>query len=272
MPNHITNILKINGDARLVSEIMQVIKNEERAIDFNKICIMPEELKNTISPTRVVSEEEYEKAILKKAEKIANGTYDDMFDSSLPITAKMSADYIERFGYDNWFDWARNAWGTKWNAYSIDVVSENEVKFETAWSTPLPVFETLSRLYPTNIEIHVRYADEDTGYNVGEFTLKDGVMINSKIPKGGSIEAYEMAFDIKGDMEYYLHDILVDDLTEDEVSEDYYSKLITLVHRKGILYNDYPSYLLEKLKEMALADEQYERVGEIQKLLNELAL
>jgi hypothetical protein len=271
MPNHITNIIKIIGDSKTVAEVIESIKGEERAIDFNKICIMPEELKNTISPSRIVSEEEYEKAFLIQAEKLANGTYNDMFDSGLPITSKMSVDYYKRFGCDNWNDWSRNAWGTKWNAYDIEVISENEIKFDTAWSTPLPVFETLSKRFPT-LEIHVRYADEDTGHNVGEFTLKDGVMINSNIPNGGSIEAYEMALEIKDDTEYYLHDILVDDLGEDEIDDNFYSKLINLVHKKGILYNDYPSYLLEKLKEMALVDEQYERVGEIQKLLNELAL
>ena len=47
MPNHITNILKFEGDSEQVYAMLDQIKNEELgigSIDFNKIIPMPESL------------------------------------------------------------------------------------------------------------------------------------------------------------------------------------------------------------------------------------
>ena len=47
MPNHITNILKFEGDSEQVHALLDQIKNEELgigSIDFNKIIPMPESL------------------------------------------------------------------------------------------------------------------------------------------------------------------------------------------------------------------------------------
>ena len=47
MPNHITNILKFEGDSEQVHAMLDQIKNEELgfgSIDFNKIIPMPESL------------------------------------------------------------------------------------------------------------------------------------------------------------------------------------------------------------------------------------
>lgn len=47
MPNHVTNILKFNGNAERFQEMLGRIQNEEYgrgSIDFNKIIPMPESL------------------------------------------------------------------------------------------------------------------------------------------------------------------------------------------------------------------------------------
>jgi len=65
----------------------------------------------------------------------------------------------------NWHDWNRQNWGTKWNAYDVEVVSSNIVEFQTAWSAPHPVIEALAKKIDCGL-LH-EWADEDIGHNVG---------------------------------------------------------------------------------------------------------
>jgi hypothetical protein len=76
-----------------------------------------------------------------------------------------------------------------------------------------------------------------------------------------------MAMDIKGDEEYYLEGYLTDEADEDGELSDFAETLIQIAHERGKLVEDYPVIVLDKLKELALADEQFERVVEIDKLL-----
>lgn len=77
-------------------------------------------------------------------------------------------------GYLHEMDFARKEWGTKWNASDTEANPDvGKVTFETAWSCPLPVIESLSKKFPTE-EIKVRFADEDIGSNCGEFALLAG--------------------------------------------------------------------------------------------------
>lgn len=115
------------------------------------------------------------------------------------------------------------------------------------------------------VEFVVEYADEDFGYNVGTYTLEGGEETNNNIPAGGSKEANIMAMDIIGDEDYYLTHYLCYDI-DGELSE-FEDTLIEIAHERELLIDEYPVVVLEKLKELALADEQFERVIEIDKLL-----
>lgn len=73
---------------------------------------------------------------------------------------------------------AREVWGTKWNACSPEAFpDEGRCQFETAWSCPLGILLELSKRFPEEA-IDVTYADEDIGSNCGTFTLKAGVVID----------------------------------------------------------------------------------------------
>jgi hypothetical protein len=54
-------------------------------------------------------------------------------------------------GYCGWYSWRLANWGTKSNAYSFRLVSEEplEFLFDTAWNFPSPVFEALAREFPS---------------------------------------------------------------------------------------------------------------------------
>lgn len=65
-------------------------------------------------------------------------------------------------------EWCREHWGT---SCAIDYClgpGAFEVRFKTAWSHPFPLIKALSRQFPGDVFV-VSYADEDLGYNAGEY-------------------------------------------------------------------------------------------------------
>jgi len=62
----------------------------------------------------------------------------------------------KQFGHDNWYDWRRANWGTKWNSYQCtlddSLISNGELVycFLTAWCPPEGVYEKLLQYIETN--------------------------------------------------------------------------------------------------------------------------
>ena len=86
-----------------------------------------------------------------------------------------------------WYEWNTDNWGTKWGPYGsyivffdadmgeVDAPEEDgyaTLIFNTAWSTPTPVWDALIDKMPEYGDdrppLHIEWADEDFGYNVGE--------------------------------------------------------------------------------------------------------
>ena len=268
MPNHITNRLSIIGTEEQVAQVRAEIRGEEadRFIDFHKIAPIPKELEGTVSPMRIVSQEEYD--IQEK--KIATNDLTENeknWGISRSLTQALADEYKAKFGHCDWYGWQTDNWGTKWNAYDQYSDDDNVIEFNTAWSTPYNLLVNLSKKYP-QVTFEVEYADEDFGYNVGRYVLLNGEVTEENIPDGGSQEAIEMAMDIKGDDEFYLEGYLIDDAEEDGELSSFAETLIDIAHERGVLHEEYPTIVLEKLKELALADEQFERVVKIDTYLS----
>lgn len=104
-----------------------------------------------------------------------------------------------------WHEWNVANWGTKWNAYDNvledDIDGMMRISFDTAWSHPRPVILALSKMFPTET-IRVVYADEDLGYNVGAYEIRNGEILKENIPEGGSEEAKDLAAMTKYGMTY----------------------------------------------------------------------
>jgi hypothetical protein len=259
MSNHITNRLTIT--AKNLDTILVEIKGEgeDSFIDFDKIVPMPKELKGTTSPPRIVSQAEYD----KETARINNGELTEIekqFGLSRSITEKISVDLTNQFGSNNWYDWSIAKWGTKWNAYSQHI-NDNVIEFDTAWSTPFDVMVALSKKYH-DATFKVEYADEDIGSNTGWYVLQNGEVLQSEKFDGDKDGALEFAIEIKGD-DYYLGDFLC----EENEMDNFIRSCVKLAHKKSMLLDDYTPEVLNLLKELALADEQYERVSKIDKLL-----
>ena len=271
MPNHVTNIVTFTGSEERVNELLSFVKGEDSEFDFHKIAPLPKELEGTQSPLRIISQEEYD----KQEERIAKGELTDNeknWGLSRGLTQELADEYRTRFGASDWYDWQCDNWGTKWNAYEVTHF-DNVIEFQTAWSTPYPIFVKLSKLFP-DVLISVRYADEDFGYNVGEFEFHNGEEVNVNQPDGGSREALELAMDIQygGVDEYQFEDEFVNLYGDGELS-NYVSNMIDIAYDNDELpYEDcgWDTLVLERFKEKLMEDEKYEIVAIIQKELDKV--
>jgi hypothetical protein len=271
MPNHVTNKLRIIGTQEEVSAVLDQIKGDDENIfiDFNKIEPMPKELEGTQSPPRIISQEEYDEQ-QRRIENDELSENERKFGFSRGITQEMSDNFIETFGANNWYDWRNTFWGTKWNAYDQSMDDDNVISFDTAWSTPFDVIQELSFMFP-NIEFEVKYADEDFGYNVGKYTIKNGAILSEYRPKGGSIEATELALDIKEGEDYWLGEVVCNEIEEnDGLLTEYAIEFIEIAHKRGFLFEDYPKVALDQLRYLAINCRQMERVAEIDEILNKI--
>jgi hypothetical protein len=247
MPNWITNILTINADEKMVEKILSEVKSDESEFDFNLIVPQPDELEGTTAPARIISDEEYAK------------------DSSKGITQTMSDELISKYGFNNWYDWRYEHWGTKWNADEIHI-SDNEITFNTAWCNPQPLLVALSRKYP-DIQFNISFADEDFGHNVGTYILKDGEEIDCHFPEGGSEDAYELALDIQGGNDYYTWDILFE-ANEDKELDTFFKTMVKIAYKNDkVIDNDMPLPILNEFLSLALADENYEFADKVKKAI-----
>ena len=276
MPNHITNILRIEASEELTAQIKSEIRSvdedgETRHIDFNKILPMPESLMITSGSTTSngiailqyrAGDDTAIRGIMGYAWGKEFATPEDLIEHMLVKgsanleEAQKALDNERLYGCRDWYGWSTDNWGTKWNAYNTNDTDVDEVSFETAWSNPYPVIIALSAKYPEAV-FHMRFADEDFGHNVGEYSLQNGDVVDENIPEGGSEEALELAADITG-YEDYITDRLYDVESEsvDEL-EEWEKKYISIAYGKENL-QEYPKVVLDYMLELSIADENYE--------------
>lgn len=231
MANDVINIVTVFGNSIDIQEVMKVLINKKDKVSFDNIIPMPSEIKAT-----------------KK---------------TVP-TEEIKLDLFYKYGVSNWIDWSNKYWGTEFNALETIIVNHNKVKFYTDTNCPYEAITTLSKKF-TNVKIKLQWADEDLGYNVGEVYLQNGNVIDSKAPKGGSDEAYEMAMNITND-KFYITDFLYS-IEEDEKDEEFPSMCIRLSFKFRVLDEMFPSFILKQFEGWAVQEEDYEFANEITKII-----
>ena len=129
MPNWCWNNLEVHGDEIQLREFVEksLVSPEENEIhdrtgfSFNGTYPMHEDL-NITSGTQ--TQDEKEQAIINKA----------------------------KYGYENWYDWRCDEWGTKWDACEPNIQHNNidyfAVSFETAWAPPIAWIQNIMKDYP----------------------------------------------------------------------------------------------------------------------------
>ena len=144
MPNHTHNEVLIETNTNEEQEILalQILKNDlgikNGQFDFNGIVPMPKEIRKGAE----ISTEDFLDGKEIKDYELVMGKY-------VPKDWKIRNKLIRDYGSDNWYDWAKNHWGTKWNAYDVEICEDKEnylqVDFTTAWDSPREVAEKLSK-------------------------------------------------------------------------------------------------------------------------------
>lgn len=132
MPNWCYNKLRVSGEPTQLKDFVDTSMSSGE-FSLHPLHPMPDELRSTTSPN----------------------TYDGKDEDAKAKHAIEVNRLKKAYGYDNWYDWAVNNWGTKWDVCECSV-NENdsncfEVEFNSAWSPPIlwmgkvaPLFKDLS--------------------------------------------------------------------------------------------------------------------------------
>ncbi|MCF6442058.1 hypothetical protein L1077_21745 [Pseudoalteromonas luteoviolacea] len=183
MPNHITNIIEASP------KVIESMLNEEGYIDFN--CAIPRHEDLSLNDADSVCSVAESAAQLMCKEKISDNELlgrmqlvNQLRSSALDMSDETFEQFVmmmrnkRNHGHYHMMDFARTAWGTKWNAYGQNPENNkgSEVRFKTAWSHPKPVIIALSKKLPEE-KISIKYADEDTGSNCGTYIIQNGEML-----------------------------------------------------------------------------------------------
>ena len=132
MPNWCDNHISITGPNSVMDKLEKVIQTEEGLLQF--MLPMPKELADTTSPFPKDATPE------EKAQRIKN---------------------LDKYGFDNWYDWRNENWGTKWDVneyygfdrqYINDDESQISVGFSSAWGPPLQAFQEFIDKHPVILE------------------------------------------------------------------------------------------------------------------------
>jgi len=194
MPNHVKHKVTVTGQEDDVQQFFSSIKTEDDLFDFNNLIPMPEyirlpdgvdgipsfvsdaaELLMIRSGQKVLDykgDQKQERHIINYGHKI--NWKDEHFEYFVRCCKA-----IQQSSFSNWYPWSVHNWGTKWGAYDIKHEG-NTLEFETAWSTPLPIWYKIAKLYPT-LSVSILYADEDYGANCGTIKIEEGSVEHKEV-------------------------------------------------------------------------------------------
>lgn len=161
MPNWVYN--NISVEEKYAEKLQEIVKKGGICETYRPIPRILKE--STQSPTKIVSVEEYNES----REKNKTAKY-----KIFPITQELSDTYKKLYGYDNWYDWSLNNWGTKWGECHPDCDGAI-YSYTTAWS-PLS-FELLKKLAKDIPNFGYDWEEEQGQGEIwncdnGEFTLE----------------------------------------------------------------------------------------------------
>lgn len=197
MPNHCSNILSVSmttndSAADLLRFVEQAHSTQEENgkpyemyIDFNKFIPYPEKWAKMDEEHRKAEKRLQELQFTRNPDPNGRPYW---LPNPVPPKDSILAREIKQLqekerqkdGYNSGgYDWCREKWGTKWNAYNQDVAPtikphSRQYTFTTAWSPPEPVIKKMSELYPT-LRFTCEWSEEG-GY-FGKFQYIAGKLI-----------------------------------------------------------------------------------------------
>ena len=182
-------------------------------------------------------------SVIDKIEKIANGDKGDLLQYFYPMpkaledtTAPLQKDAtkeekakakenLKKYGYDNWYDWRVENWGTKWDIMEFYNINRKEIGedeseislgFDTAWAPALGAYERFIDKN-SNCSLKAYYYEPgcdfmgewdngiDSCFEVAKYGLEDDFW---KQGIGSTLDDY---FGITESMAQYLEDTMMDE-------------------------------------------------------------
>ena len=133
MPNWCDNFVSITGPNSVIDKIEKIVKEEDSKNGLlNFMHPRPSELDNTTAPAPKETKEDKLKSIR----------------------------LIDKYGFDNWYDWSVDNWGTKWELcefYGVDRKELNDdestiqFSFQSAWSPPIGAYQEFIDKHPVTM-------------------------------------------------------------------------------------------------------------------------
>lgn len=183
MPNWVTTTIKSTP------QVISALINDQGHVDFSRIIKFEGSFEwdgvlgsaETLAE-KVVNTELSDHPLLRPLQEHgrSRASLKDLDDEGFEQFIQMLRNH-RATGYFHVMDFAREAWGTKWNACdSTHEVDAGTARFDTAWSFPEPVILKLSESFPDD-DIAIDYADEDIGSNCGRLLIRAGVIVEKDI-------------------------------------------------------------------------------------------
>jgi hypothetical protein len=179
MPNWAFNTLTVRGEKHHIKAFLAETISSDRRLDFEKIIPYPDGFDHELVSPRP-GKSYLANDPVQQAGRVANAKARYEAGELFPEMRAKYATWDElqaaydrnaALGGETWYDWNVAHWGTKWNAceceFDADLERQEgevtiEIRFDTAWSAPLPVFDALARNFPwLRIEFVTRYEGEE---------------------------------------------------------------------------------------------------------------
>ena len=117
---------------------------------------------------------------IKEKYNLAINYLEDKLDVNELTESRLAIENINKHGHKDWYWWAVDKWGTKWdastNSYDHDV-GWVQIIFDTAWSPPEPWILAVSKKFPL-LEITVRVTEESDAF-MGYICARNGKLATS---------------------------------------------------------------------------------------------
>lgn len=160
MPNHYWNEIYIEGDSEAIAKVMgKIVKKDANGgerVDFGIILPMPEILRRVVASVGV-----------QKTPHVYDLDASGKVKSKARPATKEEVREIQSHSHKDWYHWAINTWGTKWNAYNnviehCEKYGELMLGFMTAWNPPHGWLDEVKSLcIDSGLEFYHRGWDED---------------------------------------------------------------------------------------------------------------
>ena len=162
MPNWCNNVIELtHTDPTMITRAVTALNNGSLLQEF---IPCPQELTDTVS-----------------------GSFGDSAEQAA-LEAKQASN-LERFGYNTWYEFCINEWGTKWDVSGAHVSDHTDISvsagFDTAWGPPTQAMERLTEL----------------GFQVELFYYEPGMDFCGKYTSDSGDESYKCSEEIPADID-----------------------------------------------------------------------